>query len=85
MTTDIRHTLRAFIEQKFLRGARSIKDDDSLYETNIIDSLAMLELVAFVETTFDIVIGPSEVTIDHFDSVSRIAQLIERKKRHHED
>lgn len=76
-----RDAIRAFIEKRFLRGASSIKDDDSLYEGNVIDSLGMLELIGFVEKTFEVSVGPSDVTIDNFDSVNRIVQLIERKKQ----
>ena len=80
MESTSKEQLRTFIEQKFLRGRGTITDDESLYESNVIDSLSMLELIGFVEKTFQVTVSPLEVTIDNFDSVNHIVQFVERKR-----
>jgi acyl carrier protein len=55
------------------------EDDTSLLEAGIIDSMGVLEVVMFVQSTFGISVGPLEVTRDNFDSVSKIARYVRKK------
>lgn len=72
--------LKAFIASRFLKDQKELADDESLFGAGIIDSLGMLELVGFIERTFRISVNPSEVIIEHFDTVHRILQFIAQKK-----
>ena len=58
----------------------SIADSDSLFESNIIDSFGMIELVSFIQEEFKIQINQSEIALEYFDSLDKIAQLIKRKQ-----
>jgi acyl carrier protein len=74
--------IREFIKKRFLGDAQAkLRDSDSLFEKGIIDSLGLLEAVAFIEKTFGVSISPSEVVIENFNSVEKIVQLIEKKIR----
>ena len=55
-------------------------DDASFLEEGIIDSMNVMELIAFVEESFGIQINDDEIMPDNFDSVSRIAAFVERKR-----
>ena len=81
MDENIKRSLKEFIANRFMEGQASINDNDSLFEMNVIDSLSMLELLAFIEENFSISINPSEIMIDNFDSVNKITRLIKDKKR----
>jgi acyl carrier protein len=75
--------LRAFIRNNFLYGSESPElafgDEDSLVERGVIDSTGILELIAFLETHYSIVIEDDELVPDNLDSVSRVARFVERK------
>jgi acyl carrier protein len=77
------HELRTFIRNNFLYGSDSpefaFSDDDSLLERGIIDSTGILELIAFLEARYSIVIADDELVPDNLDSISRVARFVERK------
>ena len=52
--TEPRNAIRAYILGQFLSGAEAstLKDDQSLERTGVIDSAGMLELIMFLEETF---------------------------------
>ncbi len=55
-------------------------DDENLFETGIVNSLFAVELMTFVERTFDIEIGADDLDIENFKSVNATAALIARKQ-----
>ena len=54
-------------------------DEASFLEEGIVDSVGVMELVAFVEEKFGLKVGDTDVTPDNFDSVSKLAAFIQRK------
>jgi acyl carrier protein len=54
-------------------------EEASFLEEGIVDSVGVMELVAFVEEKFGLKIDDADVTPDNFDSVSRLAAFIRRK------
>ena len=77
----IEQQVRQFVAQNLLfsENGYPFDDDASFLQEGIIDSLGVMELVAFTEKTFQIRVEPNEVIPDHFDSVSRLAGYIRRK------
>ena len=57
----------------------TISDDDSLWQEGIIDSLGMLEFMAFVESEFRIKISNDDLVPENFDSVRNISRYVESK------
>jgi acyl carrier protein len=55
-------------------------NDASFLAEGVIDSIGVMELVAFVGQQFNISVEPEEITPDNFDSVERIARFVERKQ-----
>ncbi|MCL4788722.1 MAG: acyl carrier protein [Verrucomicrobia bacterium] len=55
-------------------------DDASFLKEGIIDSIGVMELVSFVQSTFKIEVNQAEVTPDNFDSVARLAAFVRRKQ-----
>jgi len=54
-------------------------EDASFLEEGIVDSIGVMELVAFVEENFSVKVDDLDVTPENFDSVSRMAAYIHRK------
>jgi acyl carrier protein len=57
----------------------NFSDDDSLWEEGILDSLGMIELIHFIERTFNIKVGEDDLSPDNFDSINRISRYISVK------
>ena len=55
------------------------EDDASFLEEGIVDSIGVMELIAFVEETFGVKVEDHEVTPDNFDSVNKLAAFLRSK------
>lgn len=56
-------------------------DEESLLEAGVIDSLAMVDLIADLERTFGISVDEDDMTPENFDSVNAIVAYLERKRQ----
>ena len=73
--------IKDFVVTNFLFGdAGTLQNDTSFLSSGIIDSTGMLEMIMFLENTYDIKIEPAEMIPDNLDSVDRIVQFLGRKK-----
>jgi acyl carrier protein len=78
--TDIRSTIRSFIEQNFLLTPDTkLGDADSLLELQIVDSTGFLELVHFVESSFGIKVADEEMAPENLETIDNIVQFVGRK------
>jgi acyl carrier protein len=78
---DITNEIKAYILNEFLPGENPEKLTDStpLITGGILDSLATIKLVAFLEQRFNIQIQAHETMVDYLDTVTDIAQLVSSK------
>lgn len=79
---QVRDQVRAFVVETFLFGDAStdLPEHGSFIEQGIVDSTGILELVAFVEDTFGIVVADAEILPANFDSIARVADFVARKR-----
>ncbi len=56
-----------------------IDPETELFSSGILDSVAMMNVIGFVEETARIEVHPADVTLDNFDTPSRIVQLVENQ------
>ena len=80
---SIKETIRSYILENYLPGesASNLKDDMPLRTSGILDSVATLNLVTFLEQTFGIEIDAHETGVADFDRIEDIASLVARKQR----
>ena len=78
---NIKDKLKVFIRDKFLLGdsSKAVNDDDSFLEKGIIDSTGVLELVSFIEESFNIKVEDEELIPDNLDSINRLDIYIKSK------
>ncbi len=69
--------VRRFIEDALLDPGIAI-ESDPLAE-GLLDSLAIEQVIAYAEETFDIVFDDDELVAENFATVDVLAQLIDRK------
>ncbi|MBB4200413.1 hypothetical protein CCR94_09570 [Rhodoblastus sphagnicola] len=75
--TSIREPIRNFLLDNFLLGSGAeLEDDTPLMEAGILDSTGVVELVSFIEDTFEIMISDHEITADNFNSISKMANFV---------
>ena len=79
---SVEDQIREHIVAEFLGGdtSRALSDDTRLIDEEIIDSLGIFLLVTFIQERFGVEVGPEEVTLENFESVSAIAQLVAGKR-----
>jgi acyl carrier protein len=70
--------IRRFIQQAFL--VDDFADDASFMATGLIDSLGIGQLVAFVESTYEIRVQDADLVPDNFDSVAKLVAFVRRKR-----
>ncbi|MGA2469003.1 MAG: acyl carrier protein [Thermodesulfobacteriota bacterium] len=51
-----------------------------LLEEKIIDSMGVIELVAFIEATYGVELTDDDLTVDNFKDIDTIVKLISEKK-----
>jgi acyl carrier protein len=79
-TQEIAQQVRAFLVETFLLGDDDgFGDHESLLDNGIVDSTGVMEVVAFLEESFPIVIEDDELVADNLDSVARLAAFVSRK------
>lgn len=72
--------VREFIIETFLFGdGDTLAEETSFLESGIIDSTGILELIFFLEETFDVKIEDDELVPENMDSLSNISRFMERK------
>jgi acyl carrier protein len=60
-----------------------IDPDESLIGNGILDSMALLQLVVFLEERFGITVEDGELIPDNFETINRIQAFMERKRQGH--
>ena len=63
----------------FSEDGFSYSDDTSFLQEGIVDSVGIMELVAFVGDQMGVEVEDQEIVPDNFDSVSRLAAYVRRK------
>lgn len=82
MTDDIEGVVKGFILKEFLPGEdpAELTDATPLITGGVLDSIATLKVVMFIEETFGISLQAHEVDSEHLDTIAQIAQLVRAKK-----
>jgi len=76
-----RERVRRYLFDHFIHDMvdDDLGDDDSFLDQGILDSTGVLELVTFLEETFDIIIEDEELVPENLDSVANLVAFIQRK------
>ena len=74
-------TVKAYILKEFLPGENpdELTEATPLITGGILDSLATLKLVAFIEERYKIELQAYEVDVEHLDRIADIVALVQTK------
>lgn len=78
---EIGNKVKEFIMNEFLPGEDpdQLSDSSPLISGGILDSLATLKVVSFLEDSFSIKVQPHETDEDNFGTISDIVKLVQSK------
>ena len=79
---EVKEVIKGYILEEFLPGENpaELTDSTPLITGGILDSLATIKLVLFLEEQFQIKIQAHETMVDYLNTISDIAQLVHSKK-----
>jgi acyl carrier protein len=82
LSEDTKGILRDYILQEFLPGEdpSELTDTTPLITGGILDSIATVKLVMFIEERFKITLQAHETDPDYLNTIDLIAGLVESKK-----
>lgn len=75
---NVKSSLIEFISDEILEFDQPVSDDENLLADDMIDSLGMLRLVAYIEATLQVKVPPADFTIANFRTIDAICQYLER-------
>jgi len=72
--------IRDFVFQTFpLARKRNIGGSTDLLETGVIDSMAVLDLVGFLQQEFAVTVEDDDLTPENFRSIDSMAEFLQRR------
>jgi acyl carrier protein len=79
--TAIEAAIQKFILAEFLPGEdpAALTDSTPLVTSGVLDSIATLKVVAFLEERFKVTIAAHEADVDHMNTVADMARLVRSK------
>lgn len=81
MSDEIKNALKEFVLKEFLPGEdpNELKDDTPLITGGVLDSIATLKLVLFLEETYGASFEAHEIDAEHMDTIADIERLVKSK------
>ncbi len=72
--------LQEFVTEELLYASDidSLDGDEPLLTSGVLDSLGSAQLMVFVEETYKIRLKPNELTLENFDTLDSLANLVVR-------
>jgi acyl carrier protein len=78
---QIKETLKTYILKTFLpeENPEALTDDTPLVTGGVLDSLATLKLVSFLEERYKIELQAHEVDVENLNTISQIVSMLRKK------
>ncbi|MGH9167174.1 MAG: acyl carrier protein [Acidimicrobiia bacterium] len=79
---DTKQVIRDRIVEEYLQGrpTEALQDDTDLIQEEIIDSLGIFLLLEFIQERFGVAIDPEDVTLENFQTLEAITELVTSKQ-----
>ncbi|MGH8937557.1 MAG: acyl carrier protein [Acidimicrobiia bacterium] len=78
---DVEQVIRDYLVREHMEGfpEQDLSADMNLIDEEIIDSLGIFSLIGYISETFGVEVDPEEVTLENFESIASISQLVSSK------
>jgi acyl carrier protein len=76
--TDVEQRVRQFIidNLRWFGSPTTLTSEYPLIDNDVLDSMAMFEMITFIEDGFGIQIGDDELVPENFETITAIARLV---------
>lgn len=75
---DRKTAISNYIKEEIMRNPKAdLPDDEDLLSAGILDSLGILQLVAFIEEKFGIKVPDEDVVFENFQSIDSLTRYLE--------
>jgi acyl carrier protein len=76
---DRKTALIEFVKNEIMRNKNAkLNEDEDLLSAGVLDSLAILQLVAFIEDRFGIKVPDEDVVFENFQSINALVAYLEK-------
>jgi acyl carrier protein len=72
----VKDRIRTYLIQA--HALEAVADDTPLLEGGLLDSLEAMDLASFVSETFGIELGPDDMRVENFQSITAISSFVDR-------
>lgn len=72
--------LRQYIAEELLNNSIDVNEDDNLLSDGMLDSLAMVRLVTFIESDLGVDIPPEDLIIENFRTINTTADYLQKRQ-----
>jgi len=81
--TQTKSVIKKYILEEFLPGERpeSLDDSTELITGGVLDSIATVKLIAFLDEEFGVEVEAHEMNADYLNTLPDIARLVESRRR----
>lgn len=76
---NARQEIKKFIEDEFVVGDGVDLETADLLEEEVIDSLGIFTLIAYIQEQLGVEIQPEEINLENFQTLDSITTLVESK------
>ncbi len=76
---EVGQKVKQFIQENFVFNGQDIDPEKSLLGSGTIDSTGILEVISYLEQTFNLQFDDRELVSENFDSITKIQTFIMRK------
>jgi acyl carrier protein len=79
---EIVEAARAFVTASFLYTRPDVRllPDEPLLGNGVVDSLGVMELVEWIESTYDVCVDDGEITEENFGTLAAVARYVGSKR-----
>ena len=77
--SEPREPIRLFLSEIVDGWDDSVPDSANLFAQGLLDSLAVHEVVGFLEDEFGVIFDDSDLAVDNFASVDAMAAMVQQK------
>lgn len=76
MSVNVQDQLQEYVEE--LAKQDNIDPSINLFETGLLTSVHVLDLIAYIEEKFGIVISPDDLSIENFGSIDAMVTYVDK-------
>ena len=77
---NVEATVREFLKSELGKDVPHVGPNDSLLESGTLDSVGVMQLVAFLETTYRIKVEDDDLMPENFDTLAAVSAFVQRRQ-----